>query len=178
MDITGRWEKALKKTEIIRSRIQPLNTFKTTQLSYIFLAESAVNIGDTQVRKGSVLVEKPSIIMPDNSPHFDGFEFDKDFRLTDDTVTNFLLVRGVRFPSYKYNNRTASLDLFEGSLSKAITHYKNRLQKKEDVYTGLLAGSEDCWQFSVIIFICTMVARAADIDIRRLLEEFGKDKEG
>jgi len=170
------WEKALKKTEIVRSRVQPLLTFEATRMPYIFLAESALNIGDSVVRKGKVLVEKPSIVLPDNIPQFDGFDFDKDLHVGEETVKNFLFVRGIRFPSYRYNNRTQSLDVREGSLSKAIDFFSDKLQKKEDVHAGLIVGPEDCWQFSVLIFICSMIVRSADSDIQKLLDDIEKRK--
>jgi hypothetical protein len=176
MDIMDMWEKALKNTEIIRSRCQPLLTFETTRLPYIFLAESSVNVGDSVVRKGKVLVERPSIVLPENLPFFEGFDFEKELDISEDTVTNFFLIRGIRFPSYKYNNHTSSLDVREGSLRNAIDYYLNQLQKREDVQTGLVVGPEECWQFSVIIFICTMVERSADRDLERLLEEFRRKR--
>ena len=172
MDIQEKWEKALEKTEIVRPRIQELLTFSHTDTPYIFLSESAINIGDTVVRKGSILVEKPSLILPLGLPQFDGFDFEKEPSINEDMVTNFLLVRGIRFPSLKYNNKTYSLDLFEDQLEKAIEHYREKLQREEDVCTGLIIGPEDCWQFSVLIFVCTQVVRAADGDIRKLLDEF------
>lgn len=174
MDIQQLWEKALRNTEIIRSRVQPLLTFETTKLPYIFLSESAVNIGDSAVRKGKVFVEKPSIVLPENIPQFEGFEFDEELDLNEDTVINFLLVRGIRFPSYRYNNQTYSLNIYEGRLSSAIDHFSNQLEKKEDVHSGLIVGPEDCWQFSVLIFIGTMVVKSADKDIKKLLEDFEK----
>lgn len=174
MDIQQLWEKALKKTEIIRSRVQPLLTFETTKLPYIFLSESSVNIGDSVVRKGKVFVEKPSIVLPENIPQFEGFEFDEEMDLNEDTVINFLLVRGIRFPSYRYNNRTYSLDIYEGRLSRAMEYFSAQLEKKEDVHTGLIVGPEDCWQFSVLIFIGTMVVKSADKDMKKLLEDFEK----
>ncbi len=176
MDIMDKWNKALKKTEIIRSRVQPLLTFETTKLPYIFLSESAVNIGDSVVRKGKVLVDKPSVVLPEDIPHFEGFDFEDDLHASEDTIINFFLVRGIRFPSYRYDNRTHSLDIFEGRLSSAIKHFSNKLQRKEDVHAGLIVGPEDCWQFSILIFICTMVARSADKDIRRLIEDFEKKR--
>lgn len=174
MDIQQLWEKALKNTEIIKSRVQPLLTFETTKLPYIFLSESSVNIGDSVVRKGKVFVEKPSIVLPENIPQFEGFEFDEELDLNEDTVINFLLVRGIRFPSYRYNNRTYSLDIYEGRLSRAMEYFSAQLEKKEDVHTGLIVGPEDCWQFSVLIFIGTMVVKSADKDIKKLLEDFEK----
>lgn len=174
MDIQERWEKALEKTEIIRPRVQELLTFSHTDLPYIFLSESSINVGDSVVRKGSVLVEKPSLILPLGLPHFEGFDFEKEPEIGEDMVTNFLLVRGVKFPSLNYNNRTYSLDIFEDRLSKAIEQYRDRLQREEDVLTGLIIGPEDCWQFSLLIFVCSQVIKSADGDIKRLLEQFKK----
>lgn len=170
MDIQELWEKALKGTEIIRPRIQPLMTFESTRLPYIFLAESAVNTGDTVVRKGEVVVEKPSLILPSNLPQFEGFDFEKNLQTSRDVLTNFLLLRGVRFPSFRYNNKVESLDVCEGKLSKAIDEYSKQLAKAENVSTGLLIGPEEAWPFSVLIFICTQVIRSADRDIQKLLE--------
>jgi len=176
MDIMDRWEKALKKTEIIRPRVQPLLTFATTEMPYIFLAESSLNIGDTVVRKGKIYAEKPAIILPENLPYFEGFDFEEAFDTSESMVTNFLFVRGIRFPSYKYNNKVESLDLVEGSLKKAEDRFRGKLQKKEDVHTGLIMGPEDCWQFSVLIYICNTVARSTDRDIKNILDEIDRKR--
>ncbi len=177
MNMQEAWDKALKQTEIIRARVQPLHTFEATQLPYIFLAESIVNKGDTVVRKGEIVVEKPSIILPGNIPQFEGFEFEKETSFGDDFLTTFLMVRGVKFPSFKYNNKTDSLEVYEGKVQKAIQHYSQELQKKEDVSTGLVAGPEDCWQFSVLFFICSQVLRQADGDIKKLFDRFRREHE-
>lgn len=174
MNIQDAWEKALKKTEIIRPRVQPLQTYSATQVRYVCLSESSVNSGDTVVRRGEVHVEKPSIVLPFNLPQFEGFEVDEGSPFDEDGLRNFFLVRGISFPSFKYNNRTSSLEVFEGGLSKAIEHHKQQMQRDEDVQTGLVAGPEDCWQFSVLIFVCGQVIRSADGDIRRLLDDWGR----
>ena len=170
MDIKDSWEKALKQTEIIRARIQPLSAFKATHMPYVFLAESSVNSGDTVIRQGEVLLEKPSIILPFNMPRFEGFEFEKYSALEQDMLTSFLLVRGIKFPSLKYQNKTDTLDIFEGRLAEAIDRYSSKLQREENTSTGLVAGPEDCWQFSVLVFICSQVLKSADGDIRTLLD--------
>ncbi len=173
MDIHDSWEKALKATEIIRPRVQPLQTFESTQIPYIFLAESLVNYGDTVVRRGEVTVDKPSIILPPHLPQFEGFEFDKEFSGVEDYLTTFLLVRVIRFPSMKYENKIASLDIREEKLAKAVEFFSRELQRQENVSTGLVIGPEDCWQFSALIFICGQITRSADGDIRKLFERFG-----
>ena len=172
MNIQDAWEKALKTTEIIRPRVQPLETFNVTHLPYIFLSESLVNTGDTVVRKGEIQVEKPSIVLPFNLPHFEGFEFEEAMHLNEEILKSFLLVRGVTLPSMKYNNKTSSLDVFEGRLPSAREHYGNRLQREENVNAGLITGHEDIWQFAILVFICDQVAKSADGDFRRLFEDY------
>ncbi len=175
MDIQENWEKALKFTEIIRPRIEPLAVFNATELAYIFLAESLVNKGDTIVRQGKILVEKPSIILPPNLPQFEGFDSEEMPDWNSLMTANFLFIRGVRFPSMKYNHKTESLDLYEGRLQEAIRHYHQDLQKKENVSTGLIIGSEDCWRFSVLIFIASQVMRQAEGDMKKLWDKFHRE---
>ena len=171
MEFEKAWHKALKNTEIIRSRARILQTVSDTQVPYIFLAESSINHGDTVVRKGSVVVQKPSLIVPPNNPQFNGFEFDTEEGVDQNQLINFFIVRGVSFPSLRYNNQTNSLDVFEGRLSQAIEHYKNLLQQQEDVTAGLITGPEDVWQFSLLIFVASQIMKNADMDIRKLLDE-------
>ena len=172
MNIQDAWEKALKTTEIIRPRVQPLQTFEATHLPYIFLSESLVNSGDTVVRKGEIRVEKPSIVLPFNMPQFEGFEFEESLQMNEDILKSFFLVRGVSFPSMKYNNKTDSLDVFEGRLPKALEHYGNQLQREENVNAGLITGGEEIWQFSILVFICDQVAKSANGDFKKLFDDY------
>ncbi len=166
MNIYEQWEKALKITEVIRPRIMPLLTYAATELPYVFLAESAVNKDTTVVRQGKVNVEKPTIFLPPNSPQFDGFEMNSsEIR----GAVDFLLLRGVFFPSMKYNNQICYLDVYDDKLSGAVKHYKSKMQKAEDVNSGLILGPEDCWQMSVMVFVCQMVSRSAEDDIKKLM---------
>lgn len=174
MQIDDLWQKALKKTEIIRTRVQALKTYQETRVPYIFLSESSINDGDTLVRKGEIVVEKPALVLPPNIPQFSGFDF-KEQEIQEDSVINFLLVRGIALPSLKYNNQTASLDIYENSLAKAIKHYEQMLQSKENVQAGLIAGPEDCWQFSLLIFICSQIVKNADHDIKHLINEYKRN---
>jgi len=176
MDIESLWSKALKNTEIIRSRVQTLLVTSDTMVPYILLSESSINMGDTLVRKGAVKVQRPSLILPPNNPQFEGFEFHSDERsFNENSVVNFLLVRGITLPSFRYDNKTNSLDVYEGKLSDAIKNYESQLQQSENVLTGLITGPEDCWQFSLLIFICSQIVRDADHDIRKLLNEYRKN---
>ena len=133
------------------------------------LSESLINLGDTVVRKGEVIVERPALLLPPVSPQLEGFDVES---FQKEAFLSFLLVRGVTLPSMRYNNTTNSLEVFEGGLSKAVSHFGNLLQREENVATGLIVGPEEGWQFSVLVYICSQVVRNAEDDIRNLLKEF------
>ena len=174
MDLMELWEKARKQTELIRLRAQALATFEATVVPYVFLGESSLNAGDTVVRRGQVVIERPAIVLPSFSPQFEGFEFDPSWHLSDEAVATFLLVRGIQFPSLKYRHQVSSLEVFEGALAKAIEHFKTQLTISEDLKTGLVIGPEDAWQFSILLLVGALVVRSAEGDLRRLLEEWRK----
>ena len=171
MDFQHAWERALQETSIIRSRVSLLQTFDDTRVPYMFLSPSLINDGDTVVRRGEVVVQRPSLILPPNIPRFEGFDFDQEQGADQSAVMNYLLVRGITVPSLNYNNKTSSLNVFEGGMSRAIAHFANQLEREEDVSCGLVAGHEDVWQFSVLILICSQIARNTQVDIRRLMND-------
>jgi hypothetical protein len=175
MDIHTLWEKTLKKTRVIRPRVQPLQVHGSTSLPYVFLAESAVNPGDTVVRKGEVLVDEPRIVLPSNLPQFEGFELDEEWKSAQNYVMNFLMIRGIRFPSHKFENKGTHLDIFEGTLPQATAHFRKMLESQENINTGLVIGPEDCWRLSIMVFIGMQILRQADGDMRRLLDEFNRE---
>jgi len=169
MNLYERWEKATKETKILKFRLPNLLSFEATTLPYISLAESSINTGDTVVRKGKVVVQKPLIILPPNLPQFEGFEFEEDYHLNSDEIRRFLLMRGVSFPSLKYHNETYNVDIYEGCLKKAIEYFSLQMEKKEDVNSGLIVGPEDYWQFSVLIYVAALTSRSAPEDFRKIL---------
>ena len=174
MDIHELWEQARKRTEILRMRLSDLSTFEATAVPYLFLAESSVNPGDTVVRRGHVLIERPAIVLPGFSPQFEGFAFDTDWHVSDDAVTTLLLVRGIQFPSLKYRHQLSSLDLVEDSLRQSVKHFSDQLAAAEDVKTGLVIGPEEAWQFSLLLLVGALVVRSAEGDLRRILEQWRK----
>ena len=177
MDIHENWEKALQGTEIIRSRVKNLKTFSDTKVPYVILSKSLMNLGDTVVRKGKVLVSRPSIILPPHIPQLYGFDLDDQGAINENFITNFLMIRGISMPSLKYNNELYSVDIHEGNLGGAISFYNNDLQRKEDVHTGLVVAPDECWSLSLLIFICAQVARNAETDIKKLLERYKEEGE-
>lgn len=177
MDIQKNWDNALRNTRIVRSRIKSLLTFADTNVPYVLLSKSSINIGDTVVRKGDVVIGKPSIILPPNIPQLNGFDFEDKTDFEENMLMNFLMVRGITMPSFKYNNETYSVDVREQGLDQTISHYKEKFQQAEDVHTGLLVAPEECWQFSLLIYLCMQAAKNTEIDIRNFLKKYQAEGE-
>lgn len=172
MDLEEQWEKAIGATEVLRFRLPRLSTLDATEIPYIFLAESLVNAGNTVVRRGKVFAHKPAIIIPGNLPYFEDFDFEENLKVSEETVKTFFLVRGISFPSLKFKHETSKIDVYENSLKKAKEHFKEELERSEDVHTGLIVGLADCWQFSIIVYAGMLMAKSAPSDLKKFEEKF------
>ncbi|MFC1593229.1 hypothetical protein ACFL4C_04370, partial [Candidatus Omnitrophota bacterium] len=156
-------------------RVSYLPAFESKEITYIFLAKSSVNLGDTVLRRGKIVINRPAIILPEDTPQFEGFDFENNYQANADMVRMFLLVRGISFPSLKYEHEISKLDIYEGHLDKAKGYFKHELERTEDVEAGLIVGPEDCWQFSLLIYVGLLVSRSLPSDLRKLWERY-RDK--
>jgi len=155
--------KALGETRIIRQRQSTLLTLSETELSYVLLCESAMNVGDTVVRKGIVKVDKPQLLLLSNPMEFEGFD---DYEDDSSESREFMsLARMASFPPGKYSNIGNQMEVFSGSIEKAIDHYERELDKSGDHHTGLCAGPVDLWALSLFVYIGKMVAKSAHSDL-------------
>lgn len=171
MDLQEKWSRALQVTKILRTKPGYLATFEKTEAPYIFMAQSEINLGDTVVRQGKILVDKPAIILPENIPLFEGFDLENELGINAENLRTFFLIRGISFPSLKYKHESSQIDIFEGTLEKAKLYYKDMLQRREDTQTGLVMGEADSWQFSLLIYVAGLVAKSIPSDIKRLWDE-------
>lgn len=162
MDIEKDFLRALQETEIHRQRRSRLLTVGTTELPYILLGESMVNLGDTVVRQGVVRIEQPRLYLLNRPHQFEGFEDDDH-----EQALMLALGRVSSLPPGKYSNVDCRLDVFEGRLPAAISHYGDRLE--DDQRTGLLSGPVDVWPFSLMVYAAAMAAQSAPGDVRDLL---------
>jgi hypothetical protein len=170
MDIERDFPRALRETRIHRRRNSRLLTVGTTELPYILMGESLVNVGDTVIRSGIVRVEQPNIVIVHRPPHeFNGFEESEE----DDTNGAMVAVgRMASFPPGKYSNIDTHLEIFEGSIENALEQYMTRLDRSEDASSGLLTGPVDIWPMSLMVYVGMMVAQSASADIQNHF--FGK----
>lgn len=170
INIEKKWEEAVKKTKIIRSRYAKLETFKKTVVPYVLVNKSLVNKNTTVIRKGKVEVSPPLIHIPSYNFELYGFDFKKTTDYSEEIIKSFLLIRGVKLPSMKYTNKEVSLKVEDKPLEQVIKEYQELFQRKEDTETGLIVSIPDIWQFSLIIYLATLVAKSADNDIKNFID--------
>ena len=175
MDLQDVWDRARTQTEIRRMQLHDLATFDASVVPYIFLAESSLHAGDTIVRRGQVVIQRPALILPSFSPQFEGFTgAELGLPLSPEMLGTFLLVRGIQFPSLRYRHEHASLDVLEATLQASVDRVTDQLTRAEDIRTGLVIGPEDAWQFSVLLLVGALVVRSAEGDLRRILDKWRK----
>ncbi len=172
MDLEEKWQRVVKETKIIRACLTGLSSIHSTTLPYVFLGSSLVNEGDTVVRTGKITVDRPMIVLPKNLPQFKGFELQDDLGVNEDFFRSFLLIRGISFPSLKYQHESSTLDVFEGDVNQAISFHGNLLERKEDINTGLLVGPADAWQISVLVYVSILMQNSVPKDLESFLEDF------
>ncbi|MFN3551341.1 MAG: hypothetical protein ACK4WJ_06005 [Endomicrobiia bacterium] len=172
IDIEKKWEEAVKKTKIIRSKYGKLETFKKTIVPYVLINKSVINKNTTVVREGKVEVSPVMIHLPKGNFEFYGFDFKKTTDYSDDLIKSFLLIRGIQLPSMKYSNTEIKLDVFDKPVEEVVEEYKNLLSRKEDIETGIILGIPDIWQFSLIIYLSSLVVKSVDNDIKNILDLF------
>ncbi|MDP6112815.1 MAG: hypothetical protein QF437_02440 [Planctomycetota bacterium] len=154
--------RALGETQIIRQRQSSLLTLSETELAYVLLSESAMNVGDTVVRKGVVKVDKPQLLLLNNPTEFEGFEYEDN---SEENGAFMALARMASFPPGKYSNIANQMEVYSGSLEKAIDHYERELDRSGDHHTGLCAGPVDIWALSLFVYVGKMVAKSASSDL-------------
>jgi hypothetical protein len=170
IDIDKKWQEALRKTKIVRSKYGKLETFKKTVVPYVLISKSLVNKDTTVVREGKVEVSPVMIHLPSGNFEFYGFDFKETTDYSDEIIKSFLLIRGVQLPSMKYSNTQVKLEVFDKPVEEVVKEYKELLLRKEDIDTGIIISIPDIWQFSLIIYLANLVAKSIDNDIKNIFD--------
>jgi len=157
---------AQQQTQIHRTRKSNLFTFGTTELPYVFLAESAINSGDTVIRRGSIKTEKPSLFLGNDLPTFEGFSEDEG----DHRQMSFIFGRGFQFPSLNFHNSDMQLEVVCKELKAISDLIQEELDRGHDSRTAVITGPEDSWAFSLLIYAGEMTRRSAPSNIKDIME--------
>jgi hypothetical protein len=163
-----------KQTEIIREYERILFTFGDMELPYIFVAESRKTLDRTVVRKGMVFLQRPRIILPEHSrgPEFEGFEHPDAFGRE-----IAYLFRAAKLPFSHITNRPIAQEKLEyGRAEDIIERIDKEMDLHNDTDTGLIKGSLDGVDVSLIRYSFGLAIKSAPENISEFLEHIRKQK--
>jgi hypothetical protein len=168
-----RWLRAKDGTKLHRTRQTDLFTFGTTALPYVFIASSAINTGDSMLRRGELKTEKPAIIWgggeSSDSSRFHGFEDEGQ----DDNADRVLFARAFRFPNLQVNNQGMELEVVSREMTQLSDELMTELEANGDRRTAVIEGPEDLWGLSLLIYAAEMTQRSAPGNLRDITERRG-----
>ena len=158
-------ELARADTNIIKTRKNLLFTFGPTKLPYLCLADS--EDGVVYIHEGVVTTDKPHIAIPGEEMGFEGFEMEG---VEQKGMIPVLLARGIRMPAAKYVNKNEEKRIFRGNIKDAIDVELERLDKVDDIKTGVITAPESVWKLSVLLYVGSQVARSAQSNVQEHME--------
>ena len=166
MDIDNeRIRQAVKRTEILRAPKQSLATFGTTNIYYYLVTEPVYselvkNVtepkatqGETVVREGRVIAERPRIVTPYYLSRLEGFSSEAR-----GYFEALLKAHGPDAPGlfYTYKNEPKELNIVSDNLLSVVNKLNAEIDKRGDPLTSIIKGEDELWDVSLMKFIYEM----------------------
>ena len=165
MAFQDKFEEAWRKTKILRPVEKKLFTFGDTRLPYFLVAASLVNPGDTVVRKGIVVVDRPIIYAPSpGHPLFEGFGEKGE------QVAGLVIQRLMRLPPYKYKNEAARLYVASDPLDRVVARLNQKLDRDNDHLCVIIQTLADMWEVSLMRYVAERMIKSIPSNLRELRE--------
>ena len=166
---------AAKTTQIVYMPPKLLETFGETLVHYLVVAEDPDNPAQIHLHDGVVTAERPRIITPQYYRQRMVENFGEDAQryfdevLAKDTTARFLQY-GLKFSKQEYHTHQVTGDLREIAEQAAKDAQDNLHELR-----GVIVGTNDTWEGSLLYFITQLVQRslpyhARDIAQRGLLD--------
>ncbi|MBF0198755.1 MAG: hypothetical protein HQL32_13650 [Planctomycetes bacterium] len=175
LNFDDKFKQAAEQSKIHRQRKSALFTFGATRLPYYFVAPSAINEGDTVIRKGEISTEKPALITGDNLPHFSGFGEDYDAH---ERQMSVIFGRGFHFPQLNYQNHSGSLEVVSKEEQKVLDELLQALDNEHDSLTAVVSGPEDSWALSILFYAGEMTRQSAPGNVKEMFERGRFNQDG
>ncbi|MFC1738294.1 hypothetical protein ACFL1G_04490 [Planctomycetota bacterium] len=161
-----------KQTEIIREYQRILFTFGDIELPYVFIAENR-NLPDrTVVRKGTVFLQRPRIVLPEHhsAPEFEGFE-----QLNELPREAAYLFRAAKLPYSQISNKPLAQERLEyGRPDDVLERVDRQMDEYNDTETGLIKGPLEGADVSLIRYSFGLAVKSAPENISEFLEHLRK----
>jgi hypothetical protein len=171
MDIKDeRIKYTIEHTEILRLPKRSLSTFGTTNVYYYLVTEPAYSelvgdTGETVVREGRVIAERPRIVTPYYLSRLEGFsaEARRYFEM---------LVRkhGYNAPGlfYSYRNENKELNIVSDKLLSVVDKLNAEIDKRGDPLVSIIKGEDEFWDVSLLKFIYEMTRSSLPDNLTQL----------
>lgn len=165
MDFNEALELARSGTEVLRARKNTLFTFGPTRLPYVCLCEQ--EDGVVAIREGEITADRPAIALPGEGWNFEGFEMDN---LDKDGMIPVMIARGVHMPQLSYTNTASASRTVREGMQAAIDRELDRLEKAQDIRTGVIRAPEAVWKMSLLLYVGSQIARSAPSNVSEHFE--------
>ncbi len=155
-----RIEYAVSHTEILRPPRQTLSTFGATNIYYYLVTEPSYRDfgegeGETVVREGRVLAERPRVVTPAYLVNMEGFgEHAKRYL---EMVTR---EHGPHAPGifYGYRNEPKEMNIVSSDMSTVVRKLEEEIDKEGGPLTTIIKGVDELWDVSLLKFIFDMTS--------------------
>jgi hypothetical protein len=153
-----RFRKIWNAVEVVRPVHYSLFTFGHSDLAYYLVCEGE-NKGDlVSVQKGSVKVDRPMILTPDNiHPEFHNF-FD------------FILARTMAFGNLRLTNSTQQSKLVSDSVEEVVANLNRQLDDEEEEHVAILTAPADLAGVAIMKYATERIVSSAPDNVQELRE--------
>jgi len=164
MDINEKLRQALKNTEILKQTKLYISTFIATELPYYLVTE--LSAAQTEVRTGSIMVEKPLIVTPRyiSERYFEGFDEDQLEYLRE--LMQQTPLRGLH---YKFKNVDAAVVVTDRKIGRVLKDIEREIEDANK-YAGIIRGVIGMWAVSLMKYVFTVVGKSFPGNIQELEE--------
>ena len=171
-----RLEYAIRHTQVLRPPRQNLETFGITNVHYYLLTAPAYTDlvaggGETVVREGQVIAERPRVVTPYYLMNLQGFSHHARRYLEK------MAQEGHSSPAllYRYRNEAKSLSIVSEPLHKLAQELTEKLEREGMALASVIKGVDELWDVSLLRFIHEFTVRSLqsnvmDLGRRGLLE--------
>ena len=170
MENDARIREAILHTEILRSPKQSLYTFGTTNIYYYLVTEPAYSdivkdTGETVIREGRVIAERPKIVTPYYLNNLEGFspEARRYFRAL---LEEFGADSSGLY--YSYRNEPKDFNIVSDNLVTIVARLNSEIDRKNDPLTAIIKGEDTLWDVSVMKFIYEMTRNSIPSNLNDL----------
>jgi len=171
MDLSDeRIRDAVRNTKILRPPKQSLATFGTTNIYYYLLTEPVYkdmveDVGETVIREGRVIAQKPKVVTPYYLSQLEGFSSEAR-RYFDMLISKHgTNVAGL---FYGYRNEPKELNIVSDGLLAVVDRLNAEIDKRGEPLTSIIKGEDELWDVSLMQFIYEITGSSVQNNLRQM----------